>query len=207
MYDNNNYKSYQIGGFVGKNIPFDIEQWPPSVGKIVIIKSPYHKKKFIGRVEKFISNNTGAICTLLNNTDYVEKTLEVNYNVPGKGLFLLMPTHLWNYVDETKITSLMNNDSEISNINRTVQTSYDNFLNNFDHTTISSEVGAISDRARHDDLSDTIYDPTANDDLVRGIMDKNLLTSKGEPDLNYLFMDDKYTDNVDDIVFTDNEDE
>jgi hypothetical protein len=220
-------------------------RWPPKIGAVITIKS--NNIEYIARVEKLISNNTAAICVLITNTDYVEKYLELNHNINGKGLFLLIPSYKWGYIDTNipqviNISGLSNLDNivdsevpdtilidNIDNIDSIVKNSYDKFIVHAQNIDIN-EFGTITDRPRVEGLSDSIYkvantkrpsiinnnnhnsnsnslrktedfsslqSPIAERlsvDNITGIMDTNLLTENGEPDLNYLFMDNQYNE-------------
>lgn len=155
--------------------------WPPEVGRIVLIKTNHHKEPFIGRVRSLISDNSGAICELLNNMDYVEKVLQVTFKEDGRGLFLLIPTYRWNYVTDDVATNLVIDKERAKEAEKAVKTGYDIFISNVPK----------SDRPRSEGLSDKVTVKDKGLDIT-GKLDKNLLTSKGEPDLNYLFTDDKY---------------
>ena len=193
--------------------------WPPKLGSVVAIN--LNKDEYIARVAKIISNNTAAICILINNTDYVEKYLELNYKINGKGLILLLPSYRWRYlesvynivsvsdqptyqIDISNLDNIVDSDNNYNiDIKQIVRDKYDKFIIHAQNIN-SNEIGIDTNRPRSDGLSGNITQRNgeSNDitDNVKGILDHNLLTKKGEPDLNYLFMDDKYTD----IHITDN---
>lgn len=89
--------------------------WPPKIGKVVMIINPKYSETFVGRVLKTIWNETGAVIVLLNHRDYVENVL-ANQNIVsqlqgGKGLYLLLPTHGWKYIDDSDVTKLTKSGS------------------------------------------------------------------------------------------------
>ena len=153
-------------------------RWPPAIGKTVIIRPKNSNNYYIGKIEKYISNESGAVCSLLNNQNYVEKTLELHYKVPGKGLFLLIPTYEWDYIDYGDYMRKIENNPKIEN-------GYGDFIKNINKNIIH----VPNNRPNSNGLHDSIYDNNDHIDDIRGIMDRNILSSKGEPDLDYLFMD------------------
>jgi hypothetical protein len=85
-------------------------EWPPQLGKYVISRSPNIKETFIGKVIKHIWNKTGTVIMLLNHLDYEERVLDsqkvIQGRPNGKGLFLLIPTYSWTYIDEEQVRLL-----------------------------------------------------------------------------------------------------
>ena len=81
--------------------------WPPPLGSFVIIDHPnYPNNLFVGTVQKYLSNTSGALIVLLNNKDYNDSTLEQKNLVPvglSEGILMLLnDVHGWKYVDIKK---------------------------------------------------------------------------------------------------------
>lgn len=125
-----------------KYIPPD-KKWPPQISSVVMIKKPNREEIFIGRVTKLLWNSTAALCTLLNNTDYVEKVMLGLKNVPanfrsGKGIMLLLPNYDWDVVDEMQLGELLQGVQEgdivgsVEDIKKEVLQKYTKFTQHLD---------------------------------------------------------------------------
>ena len=94
-----------------KYIPPD-KKWPPQTGSVVMVKRPDRKEIFIGRVSRLLWNQTAALCTLLNNKNYIERMVRGFKDIPkdfrgGKGILLLLPSYEWDIVDERQLGELL----------------------------------------------------------------------------------------------------
>jgi len=152
--------------------------WPPSLGKIVKVKSPHDNNIYIGMVKDIIWNNNGAILYLMNNLNYEEKAL-INIENRTRGLYLLQPTHSWDYVNENKLMLLDKKEikqQRVQELNDQIRESYKKFIENVQHQGID-----------HYDNNETVYnkeDNPENIEVYANLLDENL-----ELDSNKLFME------------------
>jgi hypothetical protein len=128
------------GGFFGKLLQQESPVWPPQLDQIVVVHNPVYKELFVGKVLKNIWNDTAAVLVLLNNKNYVEKSL-ITQKISdddrfkgGKGLFLLLPVYAWKYVDKNIMDQIITASSPnlVHNINVNVQDKYSSFINALD---------------------------------------------------------------------------
>ncbi|CAH6421491.1 Hypothetical protein KVN_LOCUS304 [uncultured virus] len=174
---------------------YEKNAWPPNINKIIIIKHPQYKENFIGKVYKCIWDNTAVICLLLNNKNYIEPVLQNNDiikgNHNGKGLFLLLPTYQWTYIDQKKFYKYLNSfpKEKIDEIDFKIKTNYNSMINNNDkNQTIIN----------HKNLTETIEGDKKKKSCDNFVFkDDSLLTKQGDPDLNNLFTEN---DNIEIIV-------
>ncbi len=89
-------------------------KWPPALGSLVLVDHPnYRNNLFVGTVQQYLTNTTGAIIILLNNKHHNEVALEQQNIVPvgsAIGMLMLLPNvHGWKYVDINKFNKAFGN--------------------------------------------------------------------------------------------------
>ncbi|AYV75942.1 MAG: hypothetical protein Terrestrivirus3_211 [Terrestrivirus sp.] len=184
--------------------------WPPMMNRIICIKKYSDDKIFIGRVIKYIWNNTAIIVSLINHTYYIEPAIRdeqlLNGNFPEKGNFIVLPLFGWIYLSDhlvgrieilqkiTTIDGLIEAHINISNSNN-VSNPADIDIEEIENDRTEIE-GPISQK---DLRIGTIYEKITkqidvqhqnkNDDcnIDDEFKDTSLLDNKGAINLNNLF--------------------
>lgn len=109
-------------------------KWPPKIGYVVMVRTPKFKETFVGKVLRHVWNSSGAIISLFNHQDYIEPAIRTQELIPGNdtglGLFLIISTYVWRYVDERSlhiIENLYGSFDLITDINEGIKKGYDIF--------------------------------------------------------------------------------
>ena len=121
------------GGYYGKGSTITNPKWPPIEGQTITVKSPYYRETFIGKVHQNIWNNTSSVILLMNHRDYIEDTLKTYTSVPGnhggRGLFLVLPTYEWKYINENTMYSTgLPGTMDMISVNNNVNGNFKNYM-------------------------------------------------------------------------------
>lgn len=213
MTDNKENKEMQYGGLFGILIREENPQWPPKIGSTIVACNPNYKELFIGRVLDNVWNKTASVMVLLNNRNYVETALISQTVIPGnhqgKGLFLLLPTYAWKYVDKKTFQTLMKAKSPglVRLVNDDIQKSYQEFRGKLatdklleNEKTCAQMPSSIScekqPTTQQDITQESIYKTAEKCEATQepskcdtndSYKDTSLLTNKGELDFDSLF--------------------
>jgi hypothetical protein len=173
--------------------------WGPKIGSTVIIKNPNYREIFLGKVYKTIWNNTAAIIVLLNNRDYTEiafLTQNILGKTGGQGLFLLLPSYSWKYVDDQTFELIKNlNSKDLTNlINKNINQKYSEFIDKIDNN-IDFNNKINSNNSQLDLLNDIKFAKNAKIinkkdkemENIEEIEDTSLLTKKEDIDNENIF--------------------
>jgi hypothetical protein len=203
--------------------------WPPRNGDIIVVKSPHYQNLFVGKVLNTVWNNSASAILLLNNKEYIESAIsekELHIISPSltssKGLFLVMPTYAWKYVDDNMMSLLINAKSPnvTVDVNNSVQTKYDTYVKTINpndklvhgdkpaivSTGDNGERLSVNPPISQNDLAnEAIYtDPTKDkgtscktDDSFK---EHSLLDDKGDLDLNDLMREKEVNTVLQDVA-------
>jgi hypothetical protein len=155
-------------------------EWPPIIGSIIAVKPPKYNEIFVGKVNNYMWTDTATVLKLLNNQDYVEKSLEQELNNQqhgkGKGFFMVLKTYPWQYIDNDKVEdvlkSISNKEQQTKDYINEPQTQYD-LMNT---SALYRDPGNEGDK--------NCYKTDSYDD-------NSLLTKQGEYDMDNLFKDNE----------------
>ena len=100
-----NYNNYiQSGGNASEFIPIHNTVFPPKIGSLIWVKKKDGDKVFRGIVKEYIWNKTAAVMAIKNLDSgeiYNEISLrEFSRFNNGQNHMLILPTHLWNYMEK-----------------------------------------------------------------------------------------------------------
>jgi hypothetical protein len=173
--------NFKISGSLNHN---NNPRFPPKMGSIVVIQHPdYTNNLFVGSVFKHIWNESACVILLLNNRNYNENILKFKNILPNdissRGLFLLIPTYSWKYVNLDKLGGLFSGN--ISQIHDNLKSEYQILLNS----------DFIRPFKQIDLTNEAIYSAPENSqekcNNEDDFKDTSLLTDKGEIQMDDLF--------------------
>lgn len=140
-----NYNNYnQSGGSISEFKPIHNTVFPPKIDSSIWVKKKDGDKVFKGTIREYIWNKTAAVMTIQNldsGEEYNEISLKdfSRFN-NGKNHMLILPTHLWNYLEKEyklELKSPEKDEKVISpkknkknNTNKQVTKKFNKFANN-----------------------------------------------------------------------------
>jgi hypothetical protein len=161
--------------------------FPPTIDSVVLMNHPQHNDNlFLGFVYKYLWENQACLIILLNNLDHNEPKLikhkMVDNEESSKGVYILLKSHAWKYVNMAKLAKEMNkSETDITNhiLKRRTEFEMKTILHDYPITRLDlMSYGIYKNKAKQD----------KNDcEMDDGIKDESLLTTNGELQLEHLF--------------------
>ncbi|ATZ80713.1 hypothetical protein BMW23_0667 [Bodo saltans virus] len=161
--------------------------FPPTINSLILINHPQHDDNlFLGFVYKYLWDEEACLIILLNNLEHHEPKLVehklVDNEQSAKGVFILLKSYAWKYVNISKLAKELNKgEDDINNfiIKRKTQFEMQTVLHDYPITRLDLMSYGIYKNKEKLDKKDC--------DMDDGIKDESLLTTNGELQLDHLF--------------------